>query len=240
MEMVAEKRDSGVQLIRILIAINILMYLISLIISRHPWHFSANPMRWLAPDSHSLILLGATGTIPIDRHHHWWTLWSASYLHTSLPHILFNMIALRQVTPLIIDTFGAWRMFIIYSLSGMGGFFVSYLAGIPVTIGASAALCGLVGAALYFGKSRGGPYGQAVYRKVSSWALGIFLSGLLLPGINNWAHGGGMATGALAGKLLGYNERISENPFHRAVGWCCLIITVSTFLLFIAALFLRK
>ena len=240
MEMVTGNQSNGTRLIYILIATNVFIYLFSLAISRHITYFSANPMRLFAPDSHSLILLGATGTIPIDRQHHWRTLWSASYLHASLPHILFNMIALRQVAPLSIDAFGAWRMFIIYSLSGMGGFLVSYLAGIPLTIGASAALCGLVGAGLYFGKSLGGPYGHAAYRKVSGWALGIFLSGLILPGINNWAHGGGMAVGALSGILLGYDERISEKPFHRAVGWFCLIITMAAVLIPIATFLLRK
>lgn len=53
-------------------------------------------------------------------------------------------------------------MVVIYTLSGMCGFLVSYLAGVGFTIGASAAVCGLIGAALYYGKRRGGRYGQTV------------------------------------------------------------------------------
>ena len=60
------------------------------------------------------------------------------------------------------------------TFSGVFGFFVSYLAGVTFTIGASAAVCGLIGAALYFGKSRGGIYGQTIYRQIGGWAIGIF------------------------------------------------------------------
>lgn len=216
----------GNSLVSALIAANVVMYVLCLVISRRGPHVSANPMMFLSPDNQALLLLGATGTLPIDRLQHWWTLLSASYLHGSLLHILFNMIALRQISPLIITEYGTYRMVAIYTLSGVGGFLISYLAGVPVTIGASAAVCGLIGAALYFGKSRGGHYGQSIYRQVGSWALGIFLIGVMVPGINNWAHGGGMAAGALLAMLLGYHERIREGQLHRFMGRLCLIATV--------------
>lgn len=215
----------GNQLVSTLITANTIMYVLSLIMSRRGLHFSGNPLMFLAPDSQALLLLGATGAIPIDRLGHWWTLISASYLHGSILHILFNMIALRQISPLIITEYGTYRMVAIYTFSGMVGFLISYLAGVPVTIGASAAVCGLIGGALYFGKSRGGQYGRIIYRQVGSWALGIFLIGVMVPGINNWAHGGGMVAGALCGLILGYHERLRENRFHRLLGGLCLIVT---------------
>lgn len=218
--------DDGNRLVGALITANVIIYVLCLLISRRGLRVSGNPMMFLSADSQTLLLLGATGTIPIDRLHHWWTLLSASYLHGSMLHILFNMVALRQISPLIVAEYGTHRMVVIYTLSGVSGFLISYLAGVPVTIGASAAVCGLIGAALYFGRSRGGRYGQAIYRQVGSWAIGIFLIGALIPGINNWAHGGGMAAGALFGLILGYYERIRENDFHRLAGTLCLIITM--------------
>ncbi len=220
----------GNRLVDMLIVVNVLMYLLCLVISRRGLHVSGNPMMFLSPDSQALLLLGATGTLPIDRLQHWWTLLSASYLHGSLLHILFNMIALRQISSLIIAEYGTYRMVVIYTLSGVGGFLISYLAGVPLTIGASAAVCGLIGAALYFGKSSGGRYGQVIYRQVGSWALGIFLIGAMVPGINNWAHGGGMVAGALLGTVLGYHERSLENRFHRFMGNFCLIVTAGVLL----------
>jgi rhomboid protease GluP len=214
------------QVIKWIIYVNVALYLISLLI--YPWSSgrTLNPFALLSPSNNGLLLLGATGTIPIDRLGRWWTLISANYLHGGIFHILFNMIAFRQIAPLIIQEYGASRLLILYTLSGVTGFFVSYLAGIPLTIGASAAVCGLIGAALYYGKSRGGLYGQTVFKQIGGWALGIFIFGLLMPGINNWGHGGGILSGALFGMLLGYGERVKERLFHKIIAGACIIITI--------------
>jgi rhomboid protease GluP len=87
-------------------------------------------------------------------------------------------------------------------------------------------VCGLNGAALYFGKSRGGAYGQAIYRQVGGWAVSIFIFGFLVPGINNWGHGGGMAAGALLGFLLGYQEQAREQLWHVIVANICMLLTI--------------
>ncbi len=157
---------------------NVGMFVLSFLINPLKTGFSLNPLTFLSPDNGSLILLGATGTIPIHRFGRWWSLISANYLHGSILHIFFNMMAFRQIAPLIQEQFGGSRMIIIYTLSGMAGFWASYLAGVPLTIGASAALCGLMGAALYYGKSRGGAFGRAVFRQIGNWAVGLALFGL--------------------------------------------------------------
>jgi len=215
----------GAQLLKILIGVNVAMYILSIFISARSTNLSFNPFFFLSPDNRSLLLLGASGYIPIERLHRWWSLISANYLHGSVLHILFNMIALRQLGPLVLQEYGNYRMFIIYTLSGVAGFFVSYLAGVTFTIGASAAVCGLIGAALYFGKNRGGVYGQTIYRQIGGWAIGIFMFGFLVPSINNWAHGGGMLAGVALGFLLGYQERSREKYGHKIAALCCVIIT---------------
>ena len=116
-------------------------------------------------------------------------------------------------------------MFIIYTLGGVFGFWVSYIAGVPFTIGASASICGLIGSLLYYGKSRGGAYGSAVYREVSGWVMGLGLIGLILPGINNWAHAGGIIGGIVLGLMLKYEERKPETSIHRATALLCATAT---------------
>lgn len=216
------------QLIRAIIFANIGMYVISLLFDPRSISFSANPFAMLSPGNRSLLLLGATGTIPIDRLDRWWTLISANYLHGGILHIFFNMVMFRQLASLVLQEFGAYRMFTIYTLSGIIGFGVSYLAGISFTIGASAAVCGLIGAALYYGWSRGGAYGQSIFRQIGGWAVGLFLFGLLVPGINNWAHGGGIGAGAFLGLLLNYQERGRENLFHKILAGACAVLTLIT------------
>jgi rhomboid protease GluP len=217
--------DEGM-LIRTIIVINVAIYILSLVLYPQGMGMSMNPLTMLSPSGNSLILLGATGTYPIDQLGRWWSLVSASFLHGSILHILFNMMALKQIAPLVIREFGTYRMVIIYIVGGVSGFLLSYLAGVRVTIGASAAICSLIGAALFYGKSRGGVYGQAVFRQVGGWVIGLFIFGLLIPGINNWGHGGGLIGGALLGIIMGYQEKKMENITHKMLAQVCMAITV--------------
>ncbi|MBU0960484.1 MAG: rhomboid family intramembrane serine protease [Proteobacteria bacterium] len=216
-------------LIRQLITVNVVMYILSLLLNPRGLGMAMNPFDFLSPDNRSLLLLGASGTMPIIDMGRWWSLLTANFLHGSLLHILFNMIALRQIGPLVLKEYGISRMLVIYLVGGVCGYLLSFLAGVRMTIGASAAVCALIGAALYYGKSRGGSYGQAVYQQISGWAIGIFIFGFMIPGINNWAHGGGMAVGALLGLLMGYQDKRRESLTHRilatlSVGACGLAL----------------
>jgi len=214
------------QLLKAIIYTNIGIYVLSLLLYPRGSSLSLNPLALLSPGIESLKLLGATGTYPIDHGRGWWTLVAANYLHGGILHILFNMFALRYVGLLVIEEYGTYRMFIIYTLGGIFGFLVSYLFGVPLTIGASAAVCSLIGAVLYYGKSRGGAYGQFIFRQIGVWVVGIFLFGFLVPGINNWGHGGGMLGGVILGLLLGYQERRRENFYHKLLAGVCMVVTV--------------
>ena len=212
--------------IRLLISVNVGMYVISLILDPSRLGLSANPLALLSPSDRSLLLLGASGTFPIDQLGRWWSLVSANYLHGSILHLLFNMMALRQIGSLVVEEYGVYRTFILYTVGGVAGFLVSYLAGIRFTLGASAAVCSLIGAALYYGKTRGGVYGQAIYKQILGWVIGLFLFGFLVPGINNWAHGGGLLGGILFALLLGYREKREENLAQKGLAMACMVLTV--------------
>jgi rhomboid protease GluP len=212
----------GDWLVKSIISANVLYFAISLIVSAGTGGLGG----FLSPGRTSLLLLGATGTYPIDHFGRYWTLISANYLHGGILHIIFNLMALKQIAPWASNEYGASRMFTIYTLGGVIGYVVSYLAGVPFTIGASAAVCSLIGALLYYGKSRGGAYGSSVYREVSGWVISLFIFGLIFPGINNWAHGGGIIGGIIVGALVGYNERRRENHFDRALALLCGLATV--------------
>ncbi|MGD1151270.1 MAG: rhomboid family intramembrane serine protease [Syntrophales bacterium] len=211
--------------VKLIIYVNCALYIISILSSPSALGLSANPLTFLSPSDRSLFLLGATGTIPIAGYGRWWTLISASFLHGGILHIFFNMAALGQLGPFVLREFGFNRFAIIYVLTGVAGFFVSYLAGIPFTIGASASICGLIGAILYYGKSRGGFYGEAIYRQAMGWVIGLVIFGLLVPGINNWAHGGGLVSGITLGFLMSYNEQKGETSFHRVLAAVCILST---------------
>jgi len=226
--------QSPEHLIKAILYANVGFYILALVLDPRGFRLSMNPMEFLSPSSNALFILGATGRYPIDQIWPgmtgipglgWLTLLTANYLHGSLLHIVFNMLVLRQIGLLAIREFGTHRMLIIYTLSGAGGFWVSYIAGVPFTIGASAAVCGLIGAVLYFGKSRGGVYGNLVYRQIGGWALGLLIIGFL-PGINNWGHGGGFLFGLLLAYLLGYQEKRPERFGHKAAAGISALVTL--------------
>jgi rhomboid protease GluP len=210
-------------IIKAVLSLNILYFGLSLLLSTK----IDNPDGFLSPGHNSLLMLGASGTIPIERFGRFWSVVSANYLHGGILHLVFNMMALRQLGPWVSNEYGSSRMLSIYTVGGALGYLVSYLAGVPFTVGASAALCSLIGALLYFGKSRGGIYGSSVYREVGGWAVSLFIFGFIFPGINNWAHGGGIVGGIIMGMLLGYNGKKPENSLHHALALFCGLITIS-------------
>lgn len=213
------------EITNIIIYINAGLYLLSLIINTSRITMTANPLTLLSPSQEGLFLLGATGTIPIAAFGRWWTLISASYLHGSLMHIFFNMMALTQLGSFVVREYGINRFCVIYIVTGVAGFLMSYLAGIPFTIGASAGICGLIGAIIYYGKTRGGSYGEAIYKQALGWIAGLIIFGILVPGINNWAHGGGIVSGILLAWWLGYLEQKRETTIHKILALSGIAIT---------------
>ncbi|MCD6292052.1 MAG: rhomboid family intramembrane serine protease [Deltaproteobacteria bacterium] len=216
------------EIVRPLIIINVVFYLLTLFLAPIQFGGLHNPLNFLSPGNQSLLIVGATGSMPIYHLHRWWTLISASFLHGSLLHLLFNMVALNQLGRITAEIFGLRRFLIIYIVSGVIGFYVSTLAGVMFTIGASASICGLIGALLYYGKSRGGEFGDLVVSQVRGWVIGLVLIGFALPAINNWGHGGGLLGGLALAALLGYQERRAEGWVIRQIAVVVALITLAT------------
>jgi rhomboid protease GluP len=163
----------------------------------------------------------------------WWTVLSAGWLHGSILHILFNMMWVRQLGPAVADTYGAGRMVIIYTIAGLAGFVLStaafvlfpfmpipFLRGGYQTLGASAPIFGLLGALVYYGRRAGSSLigGQAL-----QYALVLGLFGFIMPGIDNYAHGGGFLGGYLAARLL--DPLRPERIDHLALDVACIALT---------------
>lgn len=212
--------------VKTIIYINVIFYILSLLLNPGAiLSESGSIFGFLSPSNDSLFLLGATGTIPVFQFHHPWSLISASYLHGGILHIIFNMMALAQLGPFVLREFGIYRFLNIYILTGIAGFAVSLIFGVPFTIGASASLCGLIGAIIYYGKSRGGYYGDAIYKQAMGWVVGLIIFGILISGINNWAHGGGLLAGILLALAMGYNDNKPEAAWHKHLATVCVLIT---------------
>ncbi len=226
------------EIVKPLIAVNAAFYLFTLLLGPINFHGFGNPLSFLAPDNRALLLVGATGSVPVFQFHRWWTLVSASFLHGSLLHLLFNMVALNYLGRISADIFGLYRFLLIYLLSGVAGFMASVLAGVPLTIGASAAICGLIGALLFYGKNRGGEFGRLVVEQVRGWIIGLVLIGFFLPSINNWGHGGGLLAGLGLAALVGYREKRPEGMLLRQAAILVVMVNLAILIWAVIQVFL--
>jgi membrane associated rhomboid family serine protease len=183
----------------------------------------------LAPSGRALYALGMGGALPW-REGHWWTILTAIYLHGSLLHIVFNLLWIRQLLPDVEEVYGQARTIVIFTLSGAVGFIVSNAAGTAFSLGASGAVFGVLGAMVRYGRRRGGHFGAAVFRQYGTWALILFIAGLL-PGmhVDNWGHAGGFAGGWLVTILLGARDQRPERGTDRVLAAACLVLTAGAF-----------
>jgi membrane associated rhomboid family serine protease len=131
-----------------------------------------------------------------------WRLVTSMFLHAGLLHLAFNCLALLEIGGVVERRLGAWRMLAIYLLAGLGGGYASARwYGFTVSVGASGAIFGLLGALIVFGylsrRPLRGPYGTTVAPGrvlvfgVLTLALGLFFN------FDNAAHLGGFAFGTL-------------------------------------------
>ena len=186
----------------------------------------------LSPSLQSSFVLGASGAVPVFQFHRWWTILSAGWLHGGLIHIGFNLLWVNQLVPVTSDIYGPGRTVIIYIGSSAFGFLVSSTAGallgqLPIlggaqfTVGASAAIFGLLGALVYAGR-RG--VATQIGRQARINAVLIFILGVMMVRVDNWAHLGGFVGGFAAAAFM--DPLKPERLNHLGLALACIVATV--------------
>lgn len=174
--------------------------------------------------------LGASFGPAIFYGNEWWRLITAMFLHGGLIHIGFNMMALMQLGPPLEELYGSARYFFLYVVTGAFGFLVSAASG-HFSIGASGALLGLVGLMLAVTSKRGGTYMRELRSRLISSVAILFVLGFAGVGIDNWAHGGGLAAGFLLGKLFADHKPVTagDRRTAHALGWLTGVVVIVSF-----------
>ncbi len=150
------------------------------------------------------------------------------FLHANLFHLIFNCYALYIIGMQLESFLGKWRYIIVYLLSGLAGSALSIFMSSGFSVGASGAIFGLLGALLYFG------YHYRVYLEtvVKSQIIPLIVLNLiigLMPGIDNWAHIGGLIGGVFATMFVGIKYKSTK--FEMINGGVLYLIFIG-FLLF--------
>ena len=129
---------------------------------------------------------------------------TAGFLHGGLLHILMNSWVLFDLGAQVEEIYGASRMWVIYFIAKGAGFLASAWWNPGVSIGASAGICGLLGAMIALGVRHRNPMGAAIRGMYIRWAVYGLLMGLLpFFAIDNAAHLGGIAGGFVVAYIAG-------------------------------------
>lgn len=184
-----------------IIILNILLYLIEVIKSRN----------LIDIDIYTLIQMGAKVNVLINSGEIYRLLTSA-FLHGGIIHIFFNMSALNIIGREVEAVYGSKRYIAIYVISALGGSVVSYLfKPNSISVGASGAIFGLLGAMLIFGLKERDKIGKQYMKNIlETIGLNVII-GITIPNIDNFAHLGGLILGAITSFILFKKKNLKIN-----------------------------
>lgn len=146
----------------------------------------------------------------------YWRLVTGGFLHDGLLHIAFNMYLLWMLGQLLEPLYGHLRFAALYFAALLcGSFGALILEPSAITVGASGAVFGLMGAAFIELRSRG----QDPWRSQIGMLIAINLVlGFVIPNVSVGGHIGGLIGGGLCALAIGEAER------RRLPGWSAYVV----------------
>ena len=135
----------------------------------------------------------------------YWRLWTVTLLHGNELHLFFNMYALYLSGRIVERWYGSLWFLLFYLVCAAAGSVASFVLGGDVpSVGASGAVFGLFGLLLSAGRVHH-PVDKQSRALVSQLGMLILINlvfGLVVPGIDNAAHVGGLVAGLWLGALI--------------------------------------
>jgi membrane associated rhomboid family serine protease len=154
----------------------------------------------------------------------WWRLITSGFLHVNLLHIAFNMYFLYLLGRILEPALGSAKFALLYFVSLLAGS-LGALIVTPhgLTVGASGAIFGLMGAVLLEARARQIP-------ELQSWITWLIVLNLgfsfVFPDISWGGHVGGLIGGALCTLMLQYGDR-RRQPALALMG--CVALGIGAF-----------
>ncbi len=178
-----------------LIAINILIFLLGIIFNMQD----------------ALINLFANYGPLVTENHQYYRLFTSMFMHANFLHIAFNMYALYLLGSQAEGFFGKTKFLTIYILSGLSGSLLSILLNQgAVSVGASGAIFGILGALLYFGFNYRVYLGNTLIKEILPIILINLAFGFAITGVDNYAHIGGLVGGLTTAMATGFITRTDK------------------------------
>lgn len=171
----------------IIMAICVVMYLITVL---------------MGLNNMNLLLLGANN-IELLKHGQIYRLITYGFLHGSIVHLISNMYCLYVIGSQVENNLEKKRFLTIYFVSMITGGLLSALFNDGISIGASGAIFGLLGAILYFGLHFRLYLSEALRTRIIPVIVLNLIIGFAVPGIDVACHIGGLIGGFLSAMVVG-------------------------------------
>jgi len=162
-----------------------------------------------------------------------WRVITSTFLHAGLIHLIVNMYSLYIIGPQVESFIGKWKFVFIYLLSAICGGLMSMVFIEPnvVSIGASGAIFGLMGALLYFG------YHYRLYLSdaMKSQIIPVIVINLVMGyflGFDNAAHVGGLIGGYLAAMAIGIKNKSTKKDMLNGSVVLVLYVAFLTYIIY--------
>lgn len=184
-----------------------------------------------AGEGRALLAFGGKYGPALTLGHQWWRLVTAGFLHGGWLHILMNSWVLLDLGAEVETTYGKARMMVIYFVATVAGFYVSWCHSPELSVGSSAGITGLLGAMVALGVRNRTSMGVAIRNHYLRWTGYILVIGLVVQGVDNFAHIGGFAAGFVVAYLARdpIHSKASTEMLWSTVAGLCTVATALCF-----------
>jgi rhomboid protease GluP len=184
-------------------------------------------------DNYTLVRFGAKYG-PLIEVGQWWRFLTPIFLHGGLLHIGMNSWVLMDLGPAVEALYGRPKFLVLYIVAGIGGNLLSYWwHPLTVSIGASGAIVGLIGAMITYGYRHGRRIADSTRSMFIRWAIYVLAFGLVMPAIDNAAHIGGLITGMAFGLVVSDMPSVTTGSiyFWRALRALTVLLILGSFVM---------
>jgi len=159
------------------------------------------------PSTAAILDWGGNEAARVLLRREYWRLLTSVFVHCGWIHLAVNMWCLFNIGPLVERLYGNLAYIAIYLAAGIGGAIASAATPPPkVSVGASGAIFGVLGALLSFLIIHRRSIPVSVLKPLRGITVGFVVFntvfGMVVPNIDQSAHMGGLVTGFLTGMVL--------------------------------------
>ncbi len=176
----------------VIIALNIMTYIVTSYFSGNIFDSNLNVLIFMGAKVNSLIDSGQ-----------YYRLFTCMFLHAGIIHLAVNMYSLYIMGTFIEKIYGKIKYVIIYFVSGIISSAFSYVFSPSISVGASGAIFGLLGASLVFALKMKRQVGRGFIVNIMFVIIMNLMIGFSVANVDNFGHLGGLIGGICITWLLG-------------------------------------